>query len=292
MVPRVYQEYLAKTLTDKCNHTSRQMDKLVNEANSELDKAGQEMRSVPPTRLFLRLVDNEVAVQSEHDRLREENAQLVAALREKTRKHQQTQELYDRLKRKEITAATQSAAFNSVDEALGHTVRQTRSNDSIRVPHIPETPGGRQDHHVAAQRLQHSPPAKPTLTGAGITIRGGEMAPPALPRLSGGHPTRLGHGESPESFQRAIDDENEVVSTHSGHQDRRDPLYTPETGFASSAYTPGGMASRISPQRPANQHRLRISPNARAGLEGYKGYGMSAGMKSGQIRCKYPEVVK
>ena len=58
-------------------------------------------------------------MQIDQDRLKIENKNLVTAFREKSRKHQQTQELYDRLKRKEMTAATQSAAFDSVDEVLG-----------------------------------------------------------------------------------------------------------------------------------------------------------------------------
>ena len=58
-------------------------------------------------------------MQSEDERLRNDNKNLAAAFREKSRKQQQTQELYDRLKRKEMTAATQSAAFDSVDDVLG-----------------------------------------------------------------------------------------------------------------------------------------------------------------------------
>lgn len=54
----------------------------------------------------------------DQDKLKADNATLASALREKARKHQQIQELYDRLKRKEMTAATQSAAFDSVDEVL------------------------------------------------------------------------------------------------------------------------------------------------------------------------------
>lgn len=55
-------------------------------------------------------------MQMDQDKLKSENTNLVLSLRDKQRKHQQTQELYDRLKRKEMVAATQSAAFDSVDE--------------------------------------------------------------------------------------------------------------------------------------------------------------------------------
>lgn len=63
-------------------------------------------------------------MQLEQDKIKTENATLVTAYREKTRKHQQTLELYDRIKRKEMAAATQSAAFDSVDEVLGSIASQ------------------------------------------------------------------------------------------------------------------------------------------------------------------------
>ena len=63
--------------------------------------------------------DAGTAMQIDQGRLKDENATLVGALRAKDRKQQQTQELYDRLKRKEMTSVTQSAAINSVDEVLG-----------------------------------------------------------------------------------------------------------------------------------------------------------------------------
>lgn len=61
----------------------------------------------------------------EQESLKVENANLANTLREKSRKHQQTQDLYDRLKRKEMTAATQSAAYESVDEALNYASRRS-----------------------------------------------------------------------------------------------------------------------------------------------------------------------
>lgn len=72
-------------------------------------------------------------MQIDQGRLQDENATLVGALRAKDRKQQQTQELYDRLKRKEMTSVTQSAAINPVDEVIGaagsrHSQRQS-AND-------------------------------------------------------------------------------------------------------------------------------------------------------------------
>ena len=57
-------------------------------------------------------------MQIDQDKLKTDNATLAHSLREKARKHLQVQELYDKLKRRDMTAATQSAAYDSVDEVL------------------------------------------------------------------------------------------------------------------------------------------------------------------------------
>ena len=67
-------------------------------------------------------------MQLEQEKLKTENAKLTNAYRDKARKHQQTQELYDRLKRKEMAQATQSAAFDSVDEVLQSVSSRQDSN--------------------------------------------------------------------------------------------------------------------------------------------------------------------
>lgn len=88
-------------------------------------------------------------MQIDQDKLKTENTNLVAAFREKSRKHQQTQELYDRLKRKEMTAATQSAAFNSVDEVLG-SIPNRSGQDPNQLYQSASRPPGQQD-------FSHSP---------------------------------------------------------------------------------------------------------------------------------------
>ena len=85
-------------------------------------------------------------MQLDQDRLKKENNDLIAAFREKHRKHQQTQELYDRLKRKEMTAVTQSAAMESVDEALGNVISRPGLGASLHSqqhPHERAMPGYR-----------------------------------------------------------------------------------------------------------------------------------------------------
>lgn len=54
----------------------------------------------------------------EIERLKKEQQKLKSALSNKTRVHHQTQELYDRLKQKEVTVVTKSAALESLDDVL------------------------------------------------------------------------------------------------------------------------------------------------------------------------------
>ena len=75
-------------------------------------------------------------MQVDQDKLKSENTNLITALREKSRKHQQTQELYDRLKRKEMTAATQSAAYDTVDEVLGTVTNRHGPDHDVNTPHF------------------------------------------------------------------------------------------------------------------------------------------------------------
>lgn len=48
IVSSVYQEYLAKTLTDKYSTLNVQMDKVINDANSELNILNQKLSSMWP----------------------------------------------------------------------------------------------------------------------------------------------------------------------------------------------------------------------------------------------------
>lgn len=41
----IYQEYLAKSLTDKYGNLSVQMDKIIHDANSEIDNLNQKLAS-------------------------------------------------------------------------------------------------------------------------------------------------------------------------------------------------------------------------------------------------------
>lgn len=135
-------------------------------------------------------------MQIDQDRLKNENRDLVAAYREKSRKHQQTQELYDRLKRKEMTAATQSAAFDSVDEVLGNVSSQPRFSNPQHNSAVPRSQAQRGfvptqvDHNGTEQVHSHQ------RSGSANSGRsGGMMPPPPLPRPGAANGSSFGFGK-------------------------------------------------------------------------------------------------
>ena len=53
MMDSVYQEYLAKSLTDKYNNLGTQMDKIIHDANAEIDTLNQKISSKVPSMMIL-----------------------------------------------------------------------------------------------------------------------------------------------------------------------------------------------------------------------------------------------
>ena len=135
----MYQEYLAKTLSDKYTTLNVQMDKLVNDANAEIDGLNQRFSRETLSSWGRLATDDALELQVDQEKLKQDNQTLLNALREKNRKFAQTNELYERLKRKEMTAATQYVAFNSVDDALQVTTHtgSAANFNGIRSNHIP-----------------------------------------------------------------------------------------------------------------------------------------------------------
>ncbi|KZF19314.1 hypothetical protein L228DRAFT_214835, partial [Xylona heveae TC161] len=82
----VYQEYLSKSLTEKYTVLSNQMDKLIHDANSEISNMQHRFS----------------ALSVEQDDLQRKHHEVIEALREKSRKCIQLQELYDKLKRRTL----------------------------------------------------------------------------------------------------------------------------------------------------------------------------------------------
>ena len=127
-------------------------------------------------------------MQIDQDKLRAENSNLAAAYREKSRKHQQTQELYDRLKRKEMTAVTQSAAYDSVDDVIQSASNRQSNRISGRVYGGSPKKNGFRTHAPSEQLLANGVPAEQrshenSSHGSGAS---GQMMPPPFHRPTQG----------------------------------------------------------------------------------------------------------
>ena len=70
-------------------------------------------------------------MQVDQDGLRRKNEELIQALREKSRKQLQTQELYDKLKRRALLGQVQNAALDAVDQNLQASVTVNRFVDKV-----------------------------------------------------------------------------------------------------------------------------------------------------------------
>ena len=126
-------------------------------------------------------------MQIDQDKLKAENISLAAAYREKSKKHQQTQELYDRLKRKEMTAVTQSAAYDSVEDVIQSASNRQKNVTSGRAYGSPMKNGFRahapSDHFppngVATEQRNRDNGSH----GSGVS---GQMMPPSFHRPAQG----------------------------------------------------------------------------------------------------------
>lgn len=70
-------------------------------------------------------------MQLEQDNLKHKNEELVQAFREKSRKQLQTQELYDKLKQREMLGQVQNAAYDAVDHSIQASVIANRVTDVV-----------------------------------------------------------------------------------------------------------------------------------------------------------------
>ncbi|MCJ1245469.1 hypothetical protein MMC30_002673 [Trapelia coarctata] len=250
----IYQEYLAKSLTDKYGNLSVQMDKIIHDANAEIDNLSQNLANM----------------QLEQEKLKTENAKLANAYRDKARKHQQTQELYDRLKRKEMTQATQSAAFDSVDEVLQSV---SSRQDSNGLGHITQYHGdlSPSKQFTAAQDIGDPLHAHQRVNNDDHTGSARMMPPPML---------RPG----PVFGNQTFGQHTGVAATPSGHRTRLgSALPSVRQQASGSTRNFGAFAPASSHSQTPSQRRplLNLGGN-NVNRPSVSGYGMSAGMKIGR----------
>ncbi|KHJ35296.1 putative cyclin b1 interacting protein 1 [Erysiphe necator] len=113
----VYQEYCAKNLTNKYAALSTQMDKIIHDANSELSNLRTKISSS-----VQKIVDGKLILLIKMD--------LAQQLRDRTRKHHETQELYDKLKRRNLLCHVQEAASDAVEQTIQNSAIANRYDDA------------------------------------------------------------------------------------------------------------------------------------------------------------------
>lgn len=129
----------------------------------------------------------------EIERLKTEQQKLKTALIDKNRAHHQTLELYDRLKRKEMISATQSAALDSVDDVLDSMANPQGSNQPLLPlpyqsnarPHTTQ-PGFSPLHtDYGGQQQLHNHNHRVRTVGSHNSNSAGQMMPPPPSRGAG-----------------------------------------------------------------------------------------------------------
>lgn len=111
-------------------------------------------------------------MQLDQENLKRKNEKLIQTVREKSRKHLQTQELYDKLKQRAMLGQVQNAAYEAIDTLqTSVTANQAtdRSDDHIRRPSQPSAFPSIQD---AGTHLRHLSPNNPMPMGH-VIGRGG-----------------------------------------------------------------------------------------------------------------------
>ena len=225
-------------------------------------------------------------MQIDQEKLKAENAKLVAAFREKTRKYQQTQELYDRLKRKEMTAVTQSAAFESVDEVLQSVSSHQGSNGLAQHAqyHGGFSPTKQLSTTQKVGSLAQAHPGNIDNENMGGNER---MMPP--PFLRPGHPFGNQIPLEREYSQLLADEtlnlphiENEMDATPSNHRMRLGS-FIPSVARqqAQGTIRNSRMHAPATSHGPDQIHR-RPFLSTSINRSNVGGYGMSAGMKIGR----------
>ncbi|EAW06745.1 uncharacterized protein ACLA_084400 [Aspergillus clavatus NRRL 1] len=193
---RFYQEYLGKTLTDKYTTLNTEMDRVIHNANTEIST------------LQNRLND----MQTTQDQLRKKNQELVDLYREKCKKFAQITNLYNLLKSRAMRSQMQTAASDTVSQALGSLATTANQplpsglSKSGNISRPPQTPLSRQSNPFpinvegVEQLHRHQRSGTGSSKGVNQKAHNAAMPPPAIannlrnrgiPNATPQHRTRL-----------------------------------------------------------------------------------------------------
>ncbi|KAL9107403.1 MAG: hypothetical protein Q9227_007687 [Pyrenula ochraceoflavens] len=252
-----YQEWLGKSLTEKYGSLSHKMDKIIEEANSEISSLQTKISNL----------------QLDQSTLVNKNRELYQMYTEKNKKHQQTQQLYDTLKRKILMSQVQNAASDSVNKTVDTLASAARADNHethgelLRAEAVPEV------------RPQQSPNIDTETNALGVlqnheqTDGDGRrsadiLAMPPPGRLAPHRPQSL---QVPTPQHRT-----HLPGTRLSAVRSQIPLSTVHTSQANGVHhfgNPPGSTIRHNTSRPGGN---------RTSHSGSSGYGISAGIKMGR----------
>ncbi|ATZ55646.1 hypothetical protein BCIN_12g02200 [Botrytis cinerea B05.10] len=245
----VYQEYLAKSLTDKYSTLDSQMDKIIHDANSEISNLRNKMQGM----------------NSDNDALRRKNEELHHDLRERNKKLLQTQELYDKMKRRGMLDQVQTAASNAVDDTIQATTNGNR---------FTENPGTN-DHRPPLYANQQTGP----LNHASGFLNSTMPPPPQRRRHSSEWDNIGSQGQSHVSQHY-----NHVQATPSSHRQPLASSHFPPTSIGRNNIQSHMAGTPLPlPNGRATPRRTPLSSiNVNTGQpSSFVGYGLRAGLKVG-----------
>ncbi|KAI9792639.1 MAG: hypothetical protein M1833_001043 [Piccolia ochrophora] len=260
----LYQEHMAKNWNVKASELTADVENILNEANTEISG-----------------LQNKLAgLQLDKEGLERKHSEVVEALKEKTKKHRQTQELYDKLKRKTL--------YSQVQTATSEIVEQAANDDNAMMGELFVDDGygdtGNQ-RSFGAPRAQHQQPQQgpfvydqnhPQLRTERETVHGdeGNMAPPIMRRGPG---IQIGANQNFRSKPQALSPSRRVSLSNEGRRNVN-------SGFAATpnSHVGGLRSSTLQNMTPKHRQPLMTRNNNPQRTPSIAGYGMSAGMKVGR----------
>ncbi|KAG9229357.1 cyclin B1 interacting protein-like protein 1 [Amylocarpus encephaloides] len=235
-----FQEFRAKNLGEKYGSLSLQLDKIINNANSEISSLRNQVSNL----------------HVEKDALRRKNEELSLAFREKSRKYLQTQEMFDKMKRRSMLGHVQGAAADAVEESIQASVAANRYADRL----------GDQDQCISPPLFSNQHPSHSHNQGS---VNPGNMPPPGF---------SAGNRENWNGFGSQGKNQPAQMTSH------RQPL-----GATDPRATPRHQAPNLQPNIVAGTPMMQKRPSPRTALaalsgnhgggSAFAGYGMSAGLK-------------
>ncbi|OBT88660.1 hypothetical protein VE02_03196 [Pseudogymnoascus sp. 03VT05] len=255
----LYQGMQARVLTDRYNKLKGQIDSIVHDANNEMSELRTELGNV--------IIDLNNSQKKNHE--------LAQSLHAKSKQQAHTQELYDKLKRRDHMSQVQNAASDAVDQTIQGSA----------------TANGYSDHF----RKANDPPLRSPIFSS---LQGNPMGPPPVPismPLSGvvggtglgngwiglGGQGNNNQGIFPHPFTQAA-----MLIIYTGHAVAQTPSSQrqrlngePNVGIAISNMNSRSLSNPMQTRHSPARGLFGAVRSSGSGGNGFAGYGMSAGLK-------------